>query len=178
MAGRALLLLVGLMLALLGSAGLALPQQGMRCGGFEHRLLEKKRSQLGPVLGVDQRTVDRLLEIEQRYKPIRHRLIHEMKADLRRLQQIMKQPSPPEPEVRAILAGMRQKRKEMLNLQQRQDEEERACLTPVQQARYLMYIMSLVREARSIRGGPGKVPFTPGGPGTAPATGPVAPVGR
>ena len=43
----------------------------------------------------------------------------------------------------------------MHNLQQRKDDEETAILTPMQQARYLMYLMSLIKEARSIKSGTG-----------------------
>ena len=49
----------------------------------------------------------------------------------------------------------------MLNLQQRKDDEETALLTPMQQARYLIYLMSLIKEARSIKSGAGG----PGGMG-------------
>jgi hypothetical protein len=65
----------------------------------------------------------------------------------------MSQPSPPEQEVKLLLAEMKRKRLEMLNLQQRKDDEETALLTPMQQARYIMYLMSLIKEARSIKGG-------------------------
>jgi len=125
-------------------------------GGFQDRFLEIKRTQLGPALGVDQQKVNQLLAIDQRYKPIRHQLVMEMKSDMRQLQQLMNQPSPPEAEISAILDHMKHKRLEMLNLQQRKDEEESAILTPVQQARYILYLMTLVREARSIKGGPGR----------------------
>jgi Spy/CpxP family protein refolding chaperone len=131
------------------------PGHGFGEGKFHDRFLEVKRKQLGPALGVDQQTVDKLLAIDQRYKPLRHQLIMGMKTDMRRLQQLMSQGSPPEQEVKAILSGMKRRRMEMLNLQQRKDDEEMALLTPVQQARYLMYLMSLIREARSIKGGPG-----------------------
>jgi Spy/CpxP family protein refolding chaperone len=140
------------------------PGHGFGEGRFHDRFLEVKRKQLGPALGVNQQTVDKLLAIDQRYKPLRHQLIMGMKTDMRRLQQLMSQGSPPEQEVKAILSGMKQRRMEMLNLQQRKDDEEMALLTPVQQGRYLIYLMSLIREARSIKGGPGG----PGGMG-APA---------
>jgi hypothetical protein len=57
----------------------------------------------------------------------------------------------------------------MLKLQQRKDDEEAAILTPVQQARYIVYLMGLVREARSIRSNPGGMgaPGVMGGPGGA-----------
>jgi len=82
-------------------------------------------------------------------------------AAFQQLQQVMRNPSPPEDQVRAILATMRQKQQQSLDLQQRQLEEEMAILTPVQQARYLMFLMGLrrqmVKEVRSLgpsRNGP------------------------
>jgi hypothetical protein len=121
--------------------------------GFHERLLEIKRRQLGPALGVSQPTVDRLLAIDQRYGPRRNQLISAMKADWQRLQQLMSQAAPPEREVKTVLDNMRRKRLEMLNLQRQQGDEEMAILTPIQQARYLMYLRTLIREARSVRGG-------------------------
>ena len=121
---------------------------------------------MGPALGVNQQTVDRLLEIERRYQPGRRQLIQNMKMDYQRLQQAMSQPAPQEQEVQAILSDMKRKKQEMQDLQTRQGEEEDALLTPVQQARYLMYNQSLMREARTVkRGGPGEGGHLyPGGP--------------
>ena len=42
---------------------------------------------MGPALGVNQQTVDRLLDIERRYEPGRRQLIQDMKMDYQRLQQ-------------------------------------------------------------------------------------------
>ncbi len=183
MCKKALLGILGLSLAWVLSAGLAYGQPAGTFGpgpvgpapGFQGKFAAAKRSQLGPALGVDQRTVDKLIEIDQRYQPMREQLIRDIRAELGRLRQVMSQPNPPEREVQAILTSMKQKKQEMLNLQERKDQEEVALLTPVQQARYLMYLMSLVKEARSIKGGPGGggAPFTPGqGPREIPVTGP------
>ncbi len=152
---KILLLLLGLTLAGTSWAWAQQPGQDLG-GGFQDRLLEVKRTQLGPTLGVNQQTVDRLLAIDQRYKPIRSQLILGMQADMRHLQQLMSQAAPPEQEVKALLADMKRKRLEMLNLQQRKDEEESAILTPMQQARYIMYLMTLLKEARNVKQGSGR----------------------
>jgi len=150
---RILFVFLGLTLA---GASLAWGQPGREFGGgFQDRFLEVKRNQLGPALGVNQPTVDQLLAIDARYKPLRHQLVTGMKSDMQRLQQLMSQPAPPEQEIKALLAEMKRKRLEMLNLQQRKDDEETALLTPMQQGRYLMYLMSLIKEARSIKSGAG-----------------------
>jgi hypothetical protein len=159
---------LGLMLAGMASANWAWAQPGGSPGRFESNFQEIKRSQLGPALGVDQQTVDKLLQIDQRYHPMRHQLINESKAEFRRLQQVMEQPRPSEQEVRTILTNMKGKQREVEKLKQRQDEEEMAVLSSVQYARYVLYLQSLMKEARSIRGrpqGPGRAaPMTPSSP--------------
>ena len=151
---RILLLVLGLTLA---GASLAWGQPAGEFGGggFQDRLLEVKRHQLGPALGVNQPTVDKLLAIEARYKPLRRQMIMEMMNDWRRLEQAMAQASPADQEIRTILTSLRNRKDEMHNLQQRQGDEEIAILTPVQQARYMMYQRSLLKEARSIKSGTG-----------------------
>ena len=155
MCRRILFLFLGLTLAGTSLAW-GQPERGFGGGGFQDKFLEVKRTQLGPALGVNQQTVDQLLAIDARYKPLRHQLVTGMRSDMQRLQQLMNQPSPPEREIKSLLANMKRKRLEMLNLQQRKDDEETALLTPMQQARYLMYLMSLIKEARSIKSGAGK----------------------
>jgi hypothetical protein len=128
----------------------ALNQDGLR---------EIKRRYLGPALGVDQRTVDRLVEVGSRYQPTRQRLRQEMMTEWRRLQQALKQSPPQEAVIKGLLDNIHQKRMALLELNQRQLDEEMALLTPVQQARYLDFLMKLrkqlVREARRLKGGPG-----------------------
>ena len=98
--------------------------------GFQDRFLQAKRNQLGPALGVNQQTVDKLLAIDAHYRQLRHQLAVGMENDIQRLQQLMRQPSPPEQEIKALLGEMKRKRLEMLNLQQRKGDEDAAILTP------------------------------------------------
>ena len=74
----------------LAGASLAWGQPGKEFGGgFQDRFLEVKRNQLGPALGVNQPTVDKLLAIDARYKPLRQQLVTGMKSDMQRLQQLI-----------------------------------------------------------------------------------------
>jgi len=166
---KILFLFLGLTLAA-ASPAWGQPAGTFGAGGFQDRLLEVKRSQLGPALGVNQQIVDQLLAIEARYKPLRRQMITGMMNDWRRLEQAMTQASPSEQEIKTILSSLRQRKEAMQNLQQRQGDEEIAILTPVQQARYLIYQRSLIKEARSIKGGSGGTggqsrPGVVGGPG-------------
>ncbi|MDI6852573.1 MAG: hypothetical protein QME75_03070 [Deltaproteobacteria bacterium] len=124
-----------------------------------------KRQKLGPALGVDQGTVNRLLDIDHKYKPLKEQAKRDAISAYQDLQQVMRNPSPPENQVRAILDKMIRNRRETLNLQQRQLEEEMAVLTPVQQARYLMFLMSLrkqmAQEAMNLRSRQEAKPIAP-----------------
>jgi hypothetical protein len=169
---KILCLFLGLTLA---GASLAWGQPGHEFGGggFQDRFLQTKRNQLGSALGVNQQTVDKLLAIDARYKQLRQQLAVGMENDIQRLQQLIRQPNPPEQEIMALLSEMKRKRQEMLNLQQRKGDEDAAILTPIQQARYLMYFMTLLKEARNIKSGGGRPGFqgrpgvvgSPGGTG-------------
>ena len=169
--------------------GLLLTGVAPMAWGFEHpeslnRFQEDvKRTRLGPVLGVDQRKVDQLLLIDQKYKPLKEQARRDAVAAFQQLQQVMRNPSPPEDQVKGILATMMRKKQESLDLQQRQLDEEMAILTPVQQARYLMFLMGLrrqmVKEARSLgpprNGGVGTKPAGNAGTWQMPASRPGAP---
>ena len=169
---KCLLYLLGLMLAGMASANWAWAQGGPGSGRFENKFQEVKRTQLGPALGVDQVTVDKLLQIDQQYQPQRQRLIQESKTEFLRLRQLMDQPQPSEQEVKTILTNMKAKQREIERLKLRQDEEETAVLSPVQYARYVLYLQSMMREARSVKAGSGGPPSGPGGRGRG---GPLTP---
>jgi len=171
---KLLIALLGLILAGLASASWAWAQPAPRSAKFEDKFQEIKRSQLGPALGVDQGTVDKLLQIDQQYQPQRHQLVQESKSEFMRLRQSMEQTQPSEQEIKTILTNMKAKQREIERMKQRQDEEEMAVLSPIQYARYVLYLQSMMREARSIKtapGGPGRqtgprraAPMTPSSP--------------
>ncbi len=178
---------LGLILTGTVAANLALAQPmgqppgqpgGARGAGFQARFQEIKRTQMGPALGVNQQTVDQLLQIEARDQPTRQQLIRDSKQEFQRLQQVMSKSSPSDQEVKAILDRIKQNQRQMQDLQRRQGDEEEALLTPVQQARYFMYQRTLLKEARNVRGGgPGEeAPLMPQGPREIPVSRPAAPM--
>jgi hypothetical protein len=158
-----LALTLGLILAgIAGTAWAFDPPDTM--GRFQEDL---KKTRLGPALGVDQNKVEQLLAIDQKYKPLKDQARRDAMAAYMKLQQVMRSPNPTDDQVKVILETMRRKQQESLDLQQRQLEEEIAILTPVQQAKYLMFLMSLrrqmVKEVRSLG------PLNNGGVGARPA---------
>jgi hypothetical protein len=136
--------------------------------------MDFKRQNLGTALGIDQTKVERLLQIDQKYKSQKRQAIHDAKAAFQQLQQVMSQPQPPEKEVAGILDNIMSLRKEKLTLEQQQLQEEKSILTPVQQARYILMLMNMrhqvAREAQRVRNAPQGVPITPKpGPREVPA---------
>lgn len=143
---------LGLILAITASASWAPAQvNGGMDGSFRERFFQIKRRQLGPELGVSQQIVDRLLQIEQRYQALRQKLFRDSKADFQHLMQALSQPSPGEQEVKTLLDNIKRNQREKQNLQLRQAQEEEKLLTPVQEARKIMYQKRLLREARTIK---------------------------
>jgi Spy/CpxP family protein refolding chaperone len=130
--------------------------------------IDFKRQNLGATLGIDQTKVDRLLQIDQKYKSQKRQAIQEAKAAFQQLQRIMSQPQPAEPEVAALLDNIMNLRKEKLTLEQQQLQEEKSILTPVQQARYILLLVNMrqqiAKEAQKVRSAPQGVPL-PAKPG-------------
>lgn len=127
--------------------------------------MDYKRKHLSNSLGIDQAKVERLLQIDQKYKPLKRKTIQDAKVALQQLQQLMQQPHPSEQEVAAILDRMMKLRQEKLALEQRQLREEKNILTPVQQARYILLLMNMrqqiAQEAQKMRSAPQGVPIQP-----------------
>ena len=127
-----------------------------------------KRQNLGAALGVDQNTVDRLLQIDQKYRSQKRQATQNARGSFQQLQRVMSQPQPSDQEVAAILDNMMKLRQEKLALEQNQLQEEKSVLTPVQQAKYILLLMNMrqqvAKEAQRVRSGPQGMPL-PAKPG-------------
>lgn len=139
--------------------------------------LEFKRKNLGSTLGLDQPTVERLLQIDQKYMSLKRQAAQDARVALQQLKQLMHQPQPSQKEVEAILDKMMKLRQEKLSLEQRQLEEEKNILTPVQQARYILLLMNMrqqvAQEAQKMRFAPQGAPLgSPPGPREVPVSQP------
>ena len=78
-----------------------------------------------------------------------------MQMDYRRLQQVMSQPSPSAQDVNTVLTDMKRK-KEMQDCRLGREMKKMAILNPLQQARYIMYLKSLLKEAQISRAALGR----------------------
>jgi|UniRef100_A0A7V6A4N7 Spy/CpxP family protein refolding chaperone len=172
------LLLVIFLLSGVPSNGLAF--DGTETGDpLEQYQMEFKRKNLGPSLNLDPAKVEKLLQIDQKYRALKRQATQEARLALQQLQRVMSQPQPSEEEVRRILDNMMRLRQHKLALEQQQLEEEKAVLTPVQQARYILLLMNMrhqiAKEAQKVRGAPplsAPQPLKPGGPREVPVSRP------
>jgi hypothetical protein len=162
-------LLVSMLVLLMGGvrSGLAF-DAGDPGEPMDQYQMDFKRQNLGNALGIDQAKVDRLLQIDQKYKSQKRQAIQDAKGAFQQLQRVMSQPNPPEQEVAAILDNIMRLRKQKLTLEQQQLQEEKSILTPVQQARYILLLMNMrhqiAKEAQRVRNTPQGVPL-PAQPG-------------
>ena len=137
-----------------------------------------KRQNLGAALGIDPNTVERLLQIDQKYRAQKRQAVQNAKGAFQELQRVMSQPHPSDQEVSAILDNMLKLRTEKLSLEQNQLQEEKSVLTPVQQAKYILMLMNMrqhvAKEAQRVRSAPpgGQMPMKPGGPHEVPVSRP------
>ena len=137
-----------------------------------------KRQNLGTALGIDQNTVERLLQIDQKYRAEKRQAVQNARGAFQQLQRVMSQPQPSEQEVAGILDNMMKLRQEKLTLEQKQLQEEKSILTPVQQGKYIMLLMSMrqqvAKEAQRVRSAPQgePLPARPAGPREVPVSRP------
>ena len=137
-----------------------------------------KRQNLGAALGIDQNTVERLLQIDEKYRAQKRQAIQNAKGAFQQLRKVMSQPQPSEQEVAAILDNMMKLRQEKLMLEQNQLQEEKSILTPVQQAKNILMLMNMrqqiAKEAQRVRSAPQGVPLPakPAGPREVPVSRP------
>jgi hypothetical protein len=162
-------LLVSMLLLLVGGVRSGLAFDPTEPGEpMDQYQMDFKRQNLGTALGIDQARVERLLQIDQKYKSQKRQAIQDAKAAFQQLQQVMSQPQPSEQQVAGILDNIMRLRREKLTLEQQQLQEEKSILSPVQQARYIMMLMNMrhqiAREAQRVRNAPQGVPI-PAKPG-------------
>ena len=170
-------LIVSMLLLLIGAVrpGLAF-EAGEPGDPMDQYQADFKRQNLGAALGVDQNTVERLLQIDQKYRAQKRQAMQNARGAFQQLQRVMSQPQPSEQEVAGILDNMMKLRMEKLTLEQNQLQEEKSVLRPVQQAKYILLLMNMrqqvAKEAQRVRSAPQGVPLPakPAGPREVPVS--------
>jgi Skp family chaperone for outer membrane proteins len=117
-----------------------------------------KMMRLTETLKLDQEGAARFFAVSNQYEENKRKIRKELHEDLERLRHLMRDLNPPEKELREIISRMKNRRKDMDALSQRQMEEELSLLRLDQQARYIIFTVDfrrdmdeLIREAREER---------------------------
>lgn len=101
-------------------------------------------------LKLDRETAAKMAVIDAGYKDKKKKLGRDFHEDLRLLRQAAREPGTPEKDLRVLLQRLKQNKKDMDELAQKQLDEEMALLTTEQQARYVLFTIDFRREMETL----------------------------
>jgi hypothetical protein len=124
-----------------------------------------KMMKLTETLRLDQEGAARFFAVSTQYEENKRKIRKDLHEDIERLHHLMRDSNPPERDLRETISRLKNKRRDMDALSQRQMEEELNLLRLDQQARYILFNIDFrrdmdemireVREERPPRPGPG-----------------------
>lgn len=97
-------------------------------------------------LRLDRETAARFFAIETRYEDTKRQVRRDLQDDIQRLRQNLQNINPPEKDLRETIIRIRNRKKDLNDLNLRQIDEELGLLRPEQQARYLLFSIDFRRE--------------------------------
>jgi Spy/CpxP family protein refolding chaperone len=107
-------------------------------------------------LKLDREGAARFIAVDNSYEEARRKIHHAFREDIQRVRNILQDQNPPERELRDLALRLKNRKKEMNDLENKQLEEEMNLLKPEQQARYFLFQIDFRREMedmiREIRG--------------------------
>ena len=101
-------------------------------------------------LSLERDTAVKLASVSSRYCETRKGLLRNMRKDIDALRQILGDKSPDEQKLKEIIDRTKKIRKELADLRCRQMDDEMILLTPIQQARYLIFKVDFHREMHEL----------------------------
>jgi Spy/CpxP family protein refolding chaperone len=101
-------------------------------------------------LSLERDTAVKLASVSSRYCETRKGLLRNMRRDIDALRQILRGKSPDEQKLKEIIDRTKKIRKELTELRYRQMDDEMILLTPIQQARYLIFKVDFHREMHEL----------------------------
>jgi hypothetical protein len=124
-----------------------------------------KMMKLTETLRLDQEGAARFFAVSNQYEENKKKIRKDLHEDTERLRHLMRDPNPPERDLRETISRLKSKKRDMDTLSQRQMEEEMNLLRVDQQARYILFNIDFrrdmdemireVREGHPPRPGPG-----------------------
>jgi Spy/CpxP family protein refolding chaperone len=97
-------------------------------------------------LRLDRETAARFFAVGSRYEETKRHVRRDMQDDIQRLRHSLQNINPPEKELRETVLRIRNRKKDLSDLNLKQIDEELSLLRPEQQARYLLFTIDFRRE--------------------------------
>ncbi|MBI5584992.1 MAG: hypothetical protein HY892_14365 [Deltaproteobacteria bacterium] len=101
---------------------------------------------LTEALRLDRETAARFFTVGSRYEETKRHVRRDLNEDIQRLRQTLQNLNPPEKELRETVLRIRNRKKDLSDLNLKQIDEELSLLRPEQQARYLLFTVDFRRE--------------------------------
>ncbi|HSO71592.1 MAG TPA: hypothetical protein VLR91_02975 [Thermodesulfobacteriota bacterium] len=114
------------------------------------RIQMVKMLKLTEVLRLDRETAARFFVVNGQHEETKRRLRTDLHHDIERLRQLTRDLNAPEKELRETVLRIKNRRKDLNDLNYRQLEEELNLLRPDQQARYVIFTIDFRREIDDI----------------------------
>ena len=105
---------------------------------------------LTEALKLDREAAGRFFAVGAHYEESKRRIRRDLQEDIQRLRTLTRDLSAPEKELRETVLRIKNRKKDLNDLNNRQIEEELGLLRPDQQARYILFTIDFHREMEGI----------------------------
>ena len=97
-------------------------------------------------LKLDREGAARFITVNNYYEETRRKVHRDFQEDIQRVRNVLRDMNPPERELRELVIRLKNRKKEINDLENKQLEEEMNLLRPEQQARYFLFQIDFRRE--------------------------------
>ena len=105
---------------------------------------------LTEALNLDRGAAGRFFAVSAHYEETKRRIRRDLQDDIQRLRHLTRDLSAPEKELRETVLRIKNRKKDLSDLNNKQIEEELGLLRPDQQARYILFAIDFHREMEGI----------------------------
>ena len=117
------------------------------------RITELKKTLMGRSLDMDEATLNRIIDLTDRYDEKRKSINTQRKDDLKALFTALKTEEPKDSEIKALIDKLSKSEDELFSLRKQEQKELSMILTPSQMGRYLVFMEKFNRNVRKIIAG-------------------------
>ena len=101
-------------------------------------------------LKLDRESTARFIAVNNYYEETRKKVHRDFREDIQKVRNLLREMNPPERELKELAVRLKNRKKEMNDLENKQLEEETNLLKPEQQARYFIFQIDFRREMENM----------------------------